>query len=270
VEFGSSQDAFLRQSLDLAVSGTLAPGVELTGALSDRNTPLTAAGSTRDIQSLDRLLIELKAPQGGAALGDVGLRLDRGEFGRLERRLEGARAEWTAGGVEGVAAAASAQGEFQSLQLYGIEGRQGPYFLPGRDGATGVAVVAGSEVVTLDGERMTRGESADYSMDYERGTITFTNRRPISSASRITVDYQAAVSRFRRNFAATAAQAGHGPWQSHFAFVTEGDDRGRPLAAALDVSDRLALEAAGDSASHALGAGVVTGLGDYDLVVVDS
>ena len=266
IEFGSSQDAFLRQSLDLSVSGTLAPGVELTGALSDRNTPLTAAGSTRDLQSLDRLLIELKAPQGGAALGDVGLRLDRGEFGRLERRLEGARAEWNGGLIEGVAAAASAEGEFQSIQLYGTDGRQGPYYLTGPGGASGVAVVAGSEVVTLDGERMTRGESADYSMDYERGTITFTNRRPISSASRITLDYQAAVSRFRRNFAATAANTVRGAWQSHFAFVTEGDDRGRPLATALDESDRLSLQAAGDSSSHALGAGVAAGRGDYVLV----
>ncbi len=57
VEFGSSQDAALRQSLDLAVAGTLAPGVELTGVLSDRNTPLSVAGSTQDLQSLDRVLI---------------------------------------------------------------------------------------------------------------------------------------------------------------------------------------------------------------------
>src|SRR5206468_2437166 len=85
VDFGSNQDAFLRQSLDLTVSGSLAPGVELTGVLSDRNTPLTATGSTRDLQSLDRLLIELRAPQGGAALGDVSLGLDRGEFARLDR-----------------------------------------------------------------------------------------------------------------------------------------------------------------------------------------
>src|SRR6185503_15242980 len=56
VDFGSSQDAFLRQSLDLAVSGSLAPGVQLTGVLSDRNTPLSASGSTQDLQSLDRVL----------------------------------------------------------------------------------------------------------------------------------------------------------------------------------------------------------------------
>jgi hypothetical protein len=267
VEFGSSQDAFLRQSLDLAVSGTLAPGVELTGALSDRNTPLTAAGSTRDLQSLDRLLIELRAPQGGAALGDVALRLDRGEFARLDRRLEGARGDWSVRGVEGVVAAASAQGEFQRLQIYGIDGRQGPYPLTGGNGASGLAVVSGSEVVTLDGERLTRGESAGYSMDYERGTLTFTNRRPISSASRITVDFQAAVSRFRRNFAATALHTEHGAWQASAAYLSEGDDRGRPLAATFDASDRLVLAAAGDSAARALGAGVSPGGGDYDLVV---
>ncbi len=266
VEFGSSQDAFLRQSLDLAVSGSLAPGVELTGVLSDRNTPLTTAGSTRDLQSLDRLLLELRAPQGGAALGDVALSLDRGEFGRLERRLQGARGEWTLGGVEGVAAAASAEGEFQSLQFYGIEGRQGPYTLTSRDGTPGISVVPGSEVVMLEGQRLTRGESADYAIDYERATLTFSNRRPISSASRVTVDYQVAVNRYRRNFAAAAARTARGPWSGSFAFMTEGDDRGRPLAGSFDDSDRLVLAAAGDSAGSALGSGVGAGPGDYDLV----
>ena len=97
VEFGSSQDAFLRQSLDLSVSGTLAPGVQLTGVLSDRNLPLTAAGSTQDLQALDRVLIELTAPHGSAALGDVALSLGQGEFARLERRVQGARADWSVG-----------------------------------------------------------------------------------------------------------------------------------------------------------------------------
>src|SRR5262249_15510139 len=140
VDFGSNQDAFLRQSLDLAVSGTLAPGVELTGVLSDRNTPLTTSGSTKDLQSLDRLLIELKAPQGGAALGDVSLSLDQGEFARVDRRLQGVRAQWSAGGVTGVAAAASAEGEFQRMEFYGVEGRQGPYVLSGSNGVAALPV----------------------------------------------------------------------------------------------------------------------------------
>ena len=266
VDFGSNQDAFLRQSLDLAVSGALAPGVELTGVLSDRNTPLTSAGSTRDLQSLDRLLIELRAPQGGASLGDVALALDHGEFSRIERRVQGVRGEWSHGNVSGVAAAASAQGEYQRMEFFGVEGRQGPYRLNGADGTSGISVVAGSEVVTLDGERLTRGESADYSMDYERAQITFTNRRPVGSASRITVDYQVSVNRFRRNLAALATRWSSGPLRFSTAVLTEGDDRGRPIASTLDPSDRLVLATVGDSTGQAVGSGVSVGGGDYDLV----
>src|SRR5204862_3627883 len=94
VDFGSAQDATLRQSLDLSVSGHVAPGVELTGGLSDRDTPLSAAGATQDIQSLDRVLVELRAKDGTGSLGDIPLALTRGEFARLERRVQGVAGEW--------------------------------------------------------------------------------------------------------------------------------------------------------------------------------
>ena len=266
VDFGSSQDAFLRQSLDLSVSGTLAPGVELTGVLSDRNTPLGTAGATQDLQALDRVLIELKAPQGRAALGDVTLDLRRGEFARLERRLQGVRGEWGGRGFSGVVAAASAQGEHHTLQFFGVEGRQGPYPLTDRAGNPSISVVAGSEVVTMDGTRLTRGESADYFMDYERGRLTFTNRRPVTLASRITVDYQFTVNRYRRNLAAGGGAWERGRLRAFTTFVTEGDDRGRPLGIALDATDRFALAAAGDSIAQAIGQGVTAVQGDYDFV----
>lgn len=270
VDFGSSQDAFLRQSLDLAVSGSLAPGVELTGVLSDRNTPLTTTGTTQDLQSLDRVLLELKAPRGEAALGDVTLALERGEFGRLSRRLQGIRGEVSGGGFRGTVAAASSRGEYQVLQFFGVEGRQGPYQLTDRNGSTGVSVVAGSEVVTLDGQRLVRGESADYAMDYERARITFSNRRPITSASRITVEYQFTVNRFRRNLAAAGLGWERGPLYVFTTVLNEGDDRGRPLDLTFDASDRLVLEFAGDSTANAVGGGVSAGGGDYDLIVPPS
>ncbi len=268
VDFGSSQDAALRQSLDLAVSGSLAPGVTLTGVLSDRNTPLTSTGSTQDLQALDRVLIELKAPQASATLGDLTLGLEGGEFGRIERRLQGARGSYEAHGLQLVGAAASAQGEFRRMEFLGVEGRQGPYALTDRDGATGVAVVAGSEVVTLDGQRLTRGESADYFVDYERGEVTFTNKRLVTAQSRVTVDYQYAVNRFRRNLVAAG-----GRWERRAGWVfaralSEGDDQGRPLDLTLDAADRAVLAAAGDSASRAVGPGVTAGGGDYDTVRV--
>ncbi len=269
VDFGSSQDAFLRQSLDLALSGTLAPGVQLTGVLSDRNTPLSASGSTQDLQALDRVLIELTAPNGRATLGDLTVRNDQGEFGRVERRLQGVSGLWSARGFQSTVAAASAAGEYNRLQFFGIEGQQGPYRLTDRDGNPGVSVVAGSEVVTLDGARLTRGEGSDYAIDYERAQITFTNRHLISSASRITVDYQFALNRFRRNFAEAGTRWDRGPGYGWVRMLHEGDDRGRPLDLTFDAVDRAALEAAGDSAALAIGPGVTPGVGDYDTVRVN-
>jgi hypothetical protein len=268
VEFGSAQDAFLRQSLDLAISGTLAPGVQLTGVLSDRNAPLTGTGDTRDLQSLDRVRIELKTPQGSAALGDVTLQLNQGEFAKLERRLQGVRGEWSAGGFTGTAAAATSQGVYNRIEFFGTDGRQGPYVLTGEDGAVGVSVVTGSEIVSVDGTRLTRGEGADYSIDYERAQITFSNRRPISSASRITVEYQYAVNRFRRNLAAFDGRWQGGPLHAFTRLLSEGDDAGHPLDVTLSDADRLILQFAGDSVDRAIAPGVSGGGGDYDSVRV--
>ncbi len=268
VDFGSSQDATLRQSLDLAVSGTLAPGVQLTGVLSDRNLPLTATGATQGLQSFDKVLIEMTAPQGSAALGDIGLSLQRGEFARLERRVQGVRGDVSLGAFKAQVAAANAQGEYRRMEFLGAEGRQGPYLLTDAGGPTGIGIVAGSETVLLDGARLTRGEGADYAIDYERARITFSNRRPISSESRITVDYQFTANRYRRNLAAVG---GGWEWRHGYLFtqsVTESDDRGRPLDITLDASDVEALTLAGDSATVALAGGVTYGIGDYDTVRV--
>ena len=266
VEFGSAQDAALRQSLDLSLSGRIAPGVEITGVLSDRDTPLSAAGSTQDLQSIDRVLVEVKAKDGAGALGDIPVQLTRSEFGRLDRRVQGVAGEWHPGDLSVRAAAAGAQGEYNRMQFVGVDGLQGPYQLTDRDGNTGISIVAGSEVVTVDGARMTRGEAADYAIDYDAARVTFSNRRPISSASRITVEYQYALTRFRRNLALVASEWKHGGWSWYAQGITEGDDAGRPLSGPLDAADRLRLSQAGDSL--VLGGGVTPGVGDYDSVRV--
>jgi hypothetical protein len=152
------------------------------------------------------------------------------------------------------------------MAFAGVEGRQGPYSLTDRDGATGITVVAGSEQVTVDGARMTRGEGADYAIDYERARLTFSNRRPISSASRIVVEYQYALTRFRRSLTTASAGWQHGAWALHAQAISETDDGGRPITGSLDANDRLQLAQAGDSL--ALAPGAVPGVGDYDSVRV--
>lgn len=268
VDFGSSQDAALRQSLDLSVSGAISPGVTLTGVLSDRNTPLSAEGSTQEIQSLDRVLIELQAPQGSASLGDITLGMGETEFARLERRLQGASGSIHGAGFEASGALANAQGEYNRMQFFGVDGQQGPYALVDRDGNDAIAVVAGSEVVMLDGARMVRGDALDYVMDYDRAELRFTNRRPISSASRITVEYQYSLNRYRRNLMAFDGRWKRGRSLLFTRVLDEGDDRARPLDQALSDEDRLVLAEAGDSTGAALAPGVTPGVGDYDTVRV--
>jgi hypothetical protein len=262
IDFGSNQDAFLRQSLDLTVSGSVAPGVELTGVLSDRNTPLTAEGSTRDLQALDRVLLELKSPTTSVQLGDVDVALEQGEFGRIRRHLQGVNSGWRSGPATVRFSAASAPGEYARAEFLGTEGYQGPYPLAGINGPG--AVVSGSEIVTLDGERMSRGESADYSIDYDAGRITFTNRRPMSASSHVAVQYQLASSRYRRRLVTT-----NGRWESRNGFVyagvaSESDDRGQPVDGVLGTGDVAILALAGDSASRAIVPEVSPGGGDYD------
>ncbi|HEY6866270.1 MAG TPA: hypothetical protein VI792_03370, partial [Candidatus Eisenbacteria bacterium] len=96
----------------------------------------------------------------------------------------------------------------------------------------------------------------------------FSNRRPVSSESRITIDYQFTSNAYRRNL---AAAGGGWQWRNGFLFtqaVTESDDRGHPLDVTLDESDRETLALAGDSASTAIANGVSFGVGDYDTVRV--
>lgn len=265
LDFGSSRDVALRQSLDLNVHGRLSPTVELLGVLSDRNTPLTTEGGTRELAELDRILLEIKGPQAGGVLGDWTLRQERGEFARVSRELTGVEARGGGDDLGARAALASVKGRFVSRQFQGSEGLQGPYLLPDDDGRA-IPIVVGSEEVWLDGEKMARGEAADYSMDYERGTITFSARRLVSAASRIAVDYQVSLTAYRRTLSAFGGQARRGGLALYGQFLREGDAATRPLTFTLDESDRFALETAPDSATFALGSGVSPGPGDYDGV----
>ena len=78
VDFGNTRDLALRQSLDLHATGQVAPGVDVLAVLSDRNTPVSSEGSTRELRELDKLLLEIKGPGAGATLGDLSVAEARG------------------------------------------------------------------------------------------------------------------------------------------------------------------------------------------------
>jgi hypothetical protein len=258
VEVGSGRTATLQQSLDLTLRGKIGGDVEVAAMLSDQNLPFEPDGTSRQIDDLDRLSLSIRAPRGEATMGDFVLTGLPGQYGNLSRHLQGVRGTAQAGGVRWNVAAAGAKGEKRSVQIYGEEGRQGPYGLVSHGlGGGSVGVVAGSEVVWLDGARLKRGADADYTIDYGVGSVTFTVRHPITAQSRIAVDFEAAAGDYRRSFYAATTQSPIRNGSSWYAnYMKEGDDANSPVSGALTAQDRQTLSAMGDSAATTMPSGV--------------
>ncbi|MGH7682539.1 MAG: hypothetical protein ACRENN_11215, partial [Candidatus Eiseniibacteriota bacterium] len=257
VEVGANRGASLEQSLDLTVRGRVAGDVEVAAMLSDRRLPFEPDGSSRELEDLDRLSLQIRSSKAEATMGDFFLDGIPGQFARMTRQLEGVRGQARVGGASWNVAAASTKGEKRTLEFRGEEGRQGPYPLVSAGlAADAPGVVAGSEVVWLDGARLKRGADDDYIIDYGAGTVTFTVRHPVTAQSRIAVDFEAATSRYRRSLYSATTQGGRpgGAWYA--SYVHEGDDPKNPMGVDLTAADRAALNAMGDSATTVLPSGV--------------
>jgi len=246
VEVGSRSDAAIRQTLDLSIRGRITRDVEVRGVLSDRDSPVTPEGTSAELDELDQVLLEVRSRNARATFGDIEVSEEAGEFGRYERRLEGASV-FREGELTRVGAvAASARGEFRTVELFGEEGKQGPYRIASTAGAI-VGIVPGSEAITLDGEPLRRGQRNDYVIDYDLGEITFTPSRPITFDSRITVDFEAATENYRRSFLSAEAGLHRSDRLSVRALVvSESDDRSAPRGFSLSERDEALLLGIGD------------------------
>lgn len=246
-DLGSNRDLSLRQTLDLRVEGALSSDVRLRALLSDRNLPFQPEGNTAELEELDRILIEVEAPDARVGLGDQDLSVQRGALLRFSRRLQGLALAGRGGPAALDLVAAAQRGEFQSFEFLGTDGKQGPYPVTDRLGGRGVVVVAGSERVWLDGEELKRGVDLDYTIDYGRAELTFTPRRLITAQSRIAVDYEYSAYGYRRSLVRGGLESRRpGPFRWSFDWVRETDDPERPLSGSLTDADRAQLEAAGD------------------------
>jgi hypothetical protein len=60
-------------------------------------------------------------------------------------------------------------GKNASVKINIIEGKQGPYYLKANDTQSNILVLAGSEEIFIDGNKLERG--LDYSIDYSEGSV---------------------------------------------------------------------------------------------------
>lgn len=199
IETGSNRDPSLDQSLRLEVSGKAARDVQVLAILSDRSNPIQPDGTTRRLNELDNVLVQIQTPSTTTTMGDQTLSMDQSKFARYERKLKGMRSAVNLPGGSFEVAAAVSEGDFTSNSIQGIEGVQGPYQLTGQTSTRTILVVAGTEKVWLDGAAMTRGADEDYVIDYTSAQITFTRKRLITGDSRVVADFEASDQQFRKN-----------------------------------------------------------------------
>ena len=273
---GSNRSATFDQTLRATVEGDLTPTIRVKALLSDDNLPIQPEGNTQELEYLDKVFIEITGPRAGATLGDIAFENSFSNFNALRRELKGA-----IGTVRPTlksrieAAGGSSKGVFRSVSFRGTDQLQGPYEILSSGGVTNEVIIAGTEKVYFEGELLLRGENRDYTIDYDRGTVSFTARRPVTADTEIAVDFEFTQEQYDRTSLFGSALTEDLPAGVTLAALvaTETDDSDRPKSVTLLEEDREIIAGAGDDASKAVGEGatfVGAGNGDYIVAAADT
>lgn len=255
---GTNKDLTLTSGLRLQLSGKLSDDLEIVAALTDENTPIQPEGTTERLEELDKVFIQVKHPIAEGTFGDFQFQQKAGEFGFVDRKLQGLMGQFHYGNSSAYFALASSKGKFNTNYFNGLDGVQGPYRLSGINNERDIIIIAGTEKVYIDGILMKRGEANDYVIEYSNAQITFTPNRLITSVSRITVDFEYTDRRYTRNFFSAGTQSKF--WDEKiglkFHYVREGDDPDAPIDISLSEEDKNILRTAGDNRNAAVKSGV--------------
>lgn len=255
---GTNKDFTLNSGLRLQLAGRLSEDIEIVAALTDENTPIQPTGNTERLDELDKVFIQIKHPLATGTFGDYQIQKRQGEFGVINRKLQGLLGEFTYEKNSAYFSIASSRGKFVSNSFNGADGVQGPYRLTGINGEREIIAIAGTERVFLDGIEMKRGENNDYVIEYANAQITFTTKRLITSASRIIVEFEYTDRQFSRNFFGTgvSSELFNGKLGIKVQYLREGDNENSPIDILLSDSDLAILSNAGDDRLSAAKSGI--------------
>ena len=255
---GTNKDMTLQSGFRLQLSGKLTDDVDLVAALTDENSPLQPEGNTERLDELDKVFIQIKHKNASGTFGDYDLVKKSGEFGNINRKLQGFLGEVQIGNASAYTAFATARGKFTSNSFSGTDAVQGPYTLYGSNNESDIIIIAGSERIYLNGEQLKRGEQNDYTIDYSVAQVTFTTNRLITSASRIIVEFEYTDRAYSRSiFAAGLSTAFlNNSLRTSFTYLREADNQDAPIDVTLSDSDKKILAAAGNEKTKAVKSGV--------------
>lgn len=256
ITVGNNQSASVQSNLDIRLSGNLTEDIEIQAVITDNSIPIQADGNTYQLQEFDKVFIRLKKDNTILTAGDYEVFSPKGYFLPYSKKSQGGMLNhsWKSLNSKSDTIKQSmhfsygiAKGKFAKNSFKGMEGNQGPYRLKGNNNEIYVVVLSGTERVFLDEQLMTRGYDNDYVIDYNLAEIRFTNKRIISSESRIVVEFEYSDKNFARtlitgSYIYTTSKSEF--WINLFA---EQDMRNQPLHQDLSEEDKRILSLAGDN-----------------------
>jgi hypothetical protein len=266
---GTNRDFQLNSGLRLQLSGKLSDDLEIVAALSDENTPIQPEGNTETLEELDKVFIEIRHKNAVGTFGDFEFVDNKNQFAKINRKLQGLKGNINFNNHVGSIAIAGSRGKYNSNQFNGLDGSQGPYRLYGANNEREIILIAGSERVYINGELLKRGDNNDYVIDYSNSEINFTPKRLITSATRISVDFEYTDQHYKRNFFGLdySTKLFNDRLDIGFSFYSEGDDENNPIDFRFSDEDYNILRNAGDNRSKAVISGVTLAekdsLGNY-------
>jgi hypothetical protein len=253
---GNNQNGVVDSEFDLRITGQLNEKVSLRASIQDANVPQTQNGYSQRLDEFDQIFIELFSDDWSIRAGDVDLQQAGYQFNNFTKKVQGISGAITFKNEKSTsyatAAGALVRGTFNISRFTGKEGNQGPYKLTGQNGELFILVVSGSERVFVNGIPLTRGENADYVIDYNAGEVRFTPTFPITSEMRISIEYQYSERNFTRVIGYAAGGYSSKKLSIDSYVYTESDAKNQPLQQNLSEEQVDILASAGDDDSLAI------------------
>ncbi|MCF8425993.1 MAG: hypothetical protein K9H61_08495 [Bacteroidia bacterium] len=257
LSIGNSQNAIVNANLNLQLAGKINNDVDILAAISDENNPIQPEGNTQELQDFDQVFVQFSKNKNKLVVGDYLMTKPQDSyFLNYYKKSRGLSAQTNFDlknkqHLEVGAQAALARGRFVRNVINGLEGNQGPYRLVGPNGEVFIIIISGTEAVYLDGERLTRGEQNDYTIDYNSGEIVFMPKRLITQYSRIIIEFQYSDRNFARTLFALNTKWDIGKGKVYLNYYTEQDNKNQPFQQSLTDSNKLLLSQVGDDLQNA-------------------